>query len=896
MQVTAEKNHTQPVEVAGRLISGVPGSHQTLLLGLRRQFGIENLMIDGKPWNGENLDGKLPHTIDLHIGVLDPGSSIKIVREAVETALDVGANALLLGRSPQETLLSFVPNCLTCGTAIQPLEASLFHRVCPSCEGKGCDECGQTGLHPQAANVRWRGFRFSELLSASVDEAAEIFTAANDDDISPRLRQEITRRFEVLQQVGLGYITLDRPSPSMSRGEGQRVRLALTMISRLEDMLHILDEPTIGLHPADTRKLIDSFRRLSGSTIFVEHDRSAAAGADYAIDLGPGAGLHGGEVIYSGPTAGLWDADTPSGHYFSGRKKRRHASTRPAATLSITIHGAHLRNLKQIDVPIPIGRLTVITGVSGSGKSTLVEDVLVPSLLTGKAVGCLEVRGPKLIPILVDQSPIGRNPRSNPATYTGLADIIRDLFSAATGLPASFFSFNRPEGACPECQGLGSIEVKMRYLPSTWIECQACAGERFSEEVLAARLPIGGSTYTISEFLALSVVDVKQILMHDSSLTPARLESGLRILDAMEKIGLGYLSLGQPSTTLSGGEAQRIKLARYLGKKSLANQLIVMDEPSSGLHPQDLAGLLGVLNQLVDIGATIILVEHNTDMIRAADWVVDLGPGSGPAGGQVIYAGPLQGLLDCEASLTGRALVEEGEIHPVDEIGLPGVAPSETITIRNAHAHNLKNIDVDIPKQSLTVVTGVSGSGKSSLVMDVLESEARRRYLETLSLYERQGLAEGPEAEVDFGFRSGRGADRNPRKVSVFQAKHGWNRHGPDQAVSHLTFEQQRERVCPLLGQDGSRTEWMGLPGLFSRTTICKAPALYRDDLCGSLFTLSRHRIVEHTSTRKADHRSAKTSSGGGDVFTGFLPKGLPGETIKLWVLLNHGAGGSIQF
>ena len=372
-----------------------------------------------------------------------------------------------------------------------------------------------------------------------------------------------------------------------------------------------------------------------------------------------------------------------------------------------------------------------------------------PSLLTGQAVGCLDVRGPKLIPILVDQSPIGRNPRSNPATYTGLADIIRDLFSAATRLPASFFSFNRPQGACPECQGLGSIEVKMRYLPSTWIECQVCSGERFSDEVLAARLSMGGSTYNISEFLSLSVVESRQLFMRDSTLTPARLDSGLRILDAMEKIGLGYLSLGQPSTTLSGGEAQRIKLARYLGKKSLANQLIVMDEPSSGLHPQDLAGLLGVLNQLVDIGATILLVEHNTDMIRAADWVVDLGPGSGPAGGQLIYAGPLQGLLDCEASLTGRALVEEGEIHPINGIGSPDVIPSEIIAIRNAHAHNLKNIDVDIPKQSFTVVTGVSGSGKSSLVMDVLESEARRRYLETLSLYERQGLAEGPEAEVD---------------------------------------------------------------------------------------------------------------------------------------------------
>ena len=386
--------------------------------------------------------------------------------------------------------------------------------------------------------------------------------------------------------------------------------------------------------------------------------------------------------------------------------------------------------------------------------------------------------------MFVDQSPIGHNPRSNPATYTKLADIIRDLFASGTGLSPSHFSFNRPEGACPACEGMGAQEVTMRYLPSTWIPCAECDGQRFSDTVLAAKMPFGERLLSIADFFALTIAEAASLLCDEARLAEGNRRAARSILAALCDIGLGYLTLGQPSPTLSGGEAQRVKLARYLGKRSLAGQMLVLDEPSTGLHPHDLAGLLTVLDRLVCAGATVVVVEHNTDIIRAADWVVDLGPGAGPAGGRLLYAGSPDGLLDAPDSLTGQALDEdenesgrrrerengEGEwgqrdadegvtfgprasppvlpspTLPHSSSGLPSLALS--VSIRAARANNLKGVDVDFPKGKLTVVTGVSGSGKSSLVADVLETEARRRFLEMLSMYERQGAHEGPEAAV----------------------------------------------------------------------------------------------------------------------------------------------------
>lgn len=738
----------RPCGIHVPLLRGVKGSHKTLLKMLTGEFGPDTLRVDGRPWHPQSLDAAKPHDIEVEVAHFTGNVSAGNVRRVVQMAAALGTHALVVRTDEEVLTLSQASVCFMCGTWFGDLEPIHFRTPCPDCGGKGCDRCDGTGLYPEAATVRWHGLRLPDLLAHSVEDVRAFFVEAGFPPSAARLQIEVARRLEALTQVGLGYIALNRSSPTLSRGEAQRVRLAVALTSRLEDMLHVLDEPTIGQHPADVSRLLPAFRQLAGPVVYVEHDRAAAAVADCAIDLGPGAGSKGGRLLFSGTPAGLWEADTPTGRYFSLRECVTAPEPRPEPERFLVVRGAHLRNLQEIDVPIPLARLTVITGVSGSGKSTLVEDVLVASLAENKPTGCRAVEGPSLKPVLVDQNPIGRNPRSNPATYTKLADIIRDLYAAVTGLSASHFSFNRPEGACPACQGMGAIEVRMRYLSSTWIPCTACDGRRFSEKVLSARVDFQGRRLSIAGFYRLSVWEAMPLLLGEERLPPQSQQAAKRILEALCDVGLGYLSLGQPSPTLSGGEAQRVKLAKYLGRRSLTRQLLVLDEPSTGLHPQDIAGLLIVLDRLVRAGGTIVVVEHNTDIIRAADWVVDLGPGAGPAGGQMLYAGPPARLTDMEGSLTGRALREEATIRPRPRATPRNEARPASISIRDARAHNLKGVDVDFPKGALTVVTGVSGSGKSSLVSDVLEAEARRRFLESLSLYERQSTREGPEAPV----------------------------------------------------------------------------------------------------------------------------------------------------
>lgn len=754
-QILAAAQNDPGLKIWAPLARRAKGSHRTLLHLLTAQFEPADLRVDGAPWDGHPLDPAQPHNIDLCLanaaGPLDHAAA----RALVEDVLALGASSALLENHPPLTL-ALAPVCPTCGAWFGDLEPLHFHKACPHCQGEGCERCAGTGMHPEAAAVRWMQMRLPALLALTVTQAHDLFASFSGSPMpaAGRLLTEIRRRLEALLDVGLGYIALNRPSPTLSRGESQRVRLAVALTSRLEGMLYVLDEPTIGQHPADVQRLLPVLRRLSGPVVYVEHERIAAAAADQALDLGPGAGTEGGRLLYSGDPAGLWAADTPTGRFFSGRASHALRLQKLPAPASgegdgfLTLHGAHLHNLRGIDVPIPLGRLTVISGVSGSGKSTLVEGVLVASLQAGKAVGCRALEGPKLKPVLVDQEPIGSNPRSNPATYTKLSDILRDLFASQSDLTASHFSFNRPEGACPTCGGMGAVEVKMRYLPSTWIPCADCVGERFSDAVLAVRLPFNGADYSIADLYRLSIAEVLALFQGEDRLSEAQQASALRLLEALVTVGLGYLPLGQPSPTLSGGEAQRVKLSRFLGRSRLSGQLLVLDEPSTGLHPQDLAGLMAVLDRLVRAGATVVVVEHNTDILRAADWLIDLGPGAGPAGGALLYAGPPEGLDQVEGSPTARALCEEAGVRPRSQPGDTSRRPAE-IAVVGARVHNLQDVSVSFPHGKLSVVTGVSGSGKSSLVMDVLETEARRRYLESLSMYERQGVREGAEAQVE---------------------------------------------------------------------------------------------------------------------------------------------------
>lgn len=715
-------------------------------------------MVDGKPLTNEVLARGLSpggkHSVAVAIGSLEPGATMRDARRLVEAAAATGALEIILHTKKESHALSLAPVCPRCARPLSEPKPVHFHSSCPACEGQGCDRCAGTGEHPQAVAVTIEGRRLSELLRCTCAELAQWDWKTIR---SQEIRDELTNRLRFLAAVGLGYVTLDRASPTLSRGESQRLRLAMVLVAPLENMTHVLDEPTIGQDPEDVARLVPMLRRLPGRIICVEHEIAIIRTADTVVDLGPGGGPDGGELLFLGTPADLSRADTRTGRAVRGAFDGPPPAGKPRADEStgwIRIAEAESRNLQRVEVSVPTSRLTCVCGVSGSGKTTLVFEVIAPSVSLGRAVGCRTFDGPKRKTVTVDQGPIGRNPRSTPATYTKLADTLRDLFADLTGLTASHFSYNRPEGACPDCDGIGSIEVKLKHLPSRWLTCTTCAGRRFREEVEAARIEVAGRGVSIGELYAMSVVEAVE-LFNDLDLPESR--KIRRVLSILVEVGLGYLQLGQPSPTLSGGEAQRIKLAKFLHRRRRGPTLMLLDEPTTGLHTADVGCLLRVLRQIAADGATVVVVEHNLDVIRSADWAIELGPGSGPDGGRVLYQGPPAGLSRIEsptaralrgtdADATGRYGVEtRGEVTGTSgERRMP-----DAIEIRGARANNLRAIDVSIPHRAFTVVTGPSGCGKTSLIRDVLEAEARNRAIAGLSMYERQNASAAKPVDVD---------------------------------------------------------------------------------------------------------------------------------------------------
>ncbi len=621
--------------------------------------------------------------------------------------------------------------------------------------------------------ARCRAFFDCLHLPAPLDEAADL------------LLTEIRARLSYLCQVGLAYLTLDRQSRTLSGGEVQRINLTTALGTSLVNTLFVLDEPSIGLHPRDMGRVIEVMQRLrdaGNSLVVVEHDPQIMFAADRILDMGPGPGERGGEVVSFGTPDQLRAGHSLTAEYLSGRK-RADAGVAPrppeAKGAQLQLLGAAEHNLKNIDVTIPLARLVCVTGVSGSGKSTLVQDVLHAALLKAKGRPTetpgahRALAGAELIEdaVMVDQSPIGRTTRSNPASYVGAFDAIRALFAAAPaakerGYTAGTFSFNAGNGRCPSCSGNGFEHVEMQFLSDVYLRCPDCNGRRFRAEVLEVTLADRNGAQ------ALSIADVLELTVAEALAFFADHAQVQAVLAPLADVGLEYLKLGQPVPTLSGGEAQRLKLARHLleankgspaaGGLARKGKLFLFDEPTTGLHFDDIAKLLGALRKLIVTGHSVVVIEHNLDVIRASDWIIDLGPEGGDAGGEIVCTGTAAELRAHAASHTGKAL-RDYDAAPGRSAGTPrrlGVSEAlplqkalvvqpNCIRIHNAREHNLRNVDVDIPRDQFTVITGVSGSGKSTLAFDILFAEGQRRYLESLNAYARQFVQPSSRPDVD---------------------------------------------------------------------------------------------------------------------------------------------------
>ena len=536
---------------------------------------------------------------------------------------------------------------------------------------KTCPGCGGARLKPESLAVRVAGKTIAEASALTTTDLADwldhLRLPAFQQTVANHILQELRARVGFVNDVGLGYLTLDRQTRTLSGGEAQRIALSNALGSRLVDTLYVLDEPSIGLHPADVDRLLGLLRKLSdaGNTVVVvEHDPAAMRAADWMVELGPGSGDAGGQLVYQGPAAKVSEAATLTGQYLSGEKRIGVPSARRPAVRWLDVNGARLHNLAGVDVRIPLGTLTAVTGVSGSGKSTLVHDVIYRQLESrlrgehtakqhlGEPVGdVVSLKGWEHLEdvVLIDQAPIGRTPRSNPVTYVKAFDELRALFaneplSRARRYEPSTFSFNVAGGRCEGCEGAGHVLIEMVFLANVFVPCEVCGGSRYKREVLDVKLQ--GSS--IAQALEWTVDEaIRRLHRH------ARLA---RCLWYLQQVGLGYLRLGQPATTLSGGEAQRLKIARELARARGGRRLYILDEPTTGLHLDDVRVLCRVLDRLVDAGHTVVVIEHNLDVIKRADWVIDLGPGAGDQGGRIVAAGTPEDIAQVAESATGRYL------------------------------------------------------------------------------------------------------------------------------------------------------------------------------------------------------------------------------------------------
>jgi excinuclease ABC subunit A len=726
-------------QVLAPIARGRKGEYRKELLDMRRA-GYVRARVDGQLVDlGDEiaLDKQKKHTIEIVVDrlVMKPGDALmRRLADSVETSLKLAGGLVgVLREDGSLHLYSEKLACIKCGVSYPEITPRVFsfnspHGACPACDGIGyvmtpdspdeedftllepCEVCKGARLRPESLSVKLAKQSIAEVTHLSVRAAADFFLSLKLTDrellIAHRILKEIRERLGFLVNVGLDYLTLDRAAATLSGGEGQRIRLATQIGSGLVGVLYILDEPSIGLHQRDNRRLLQTLLRLrdlGNTVVVVEHDAETMMVADHLLDMGPGAGSHGGQVIAQGtPQEVMGNADSLTGQYLRGvqmvslpRRQRK-----PKGMLSIM--GAKKHNLKGITAKIPLGLFTCVTGVSGSGKSTLVLEVLFHSLSqllgrqpsavshqvpsrhasqfvgrkgTGTAGdghpsarrlspprrsqspldGCKELLGVEALDkvIDIDQSPIGRTPRSNPATYTGLFSFIRDLYSnlpesRVRGYKPGRYSFNVKGGRCEACQGDGLIKIEMHFLPDVYVTCEVCKGQRYNRETLE----IHHKGKSIADVLNMTVDDALEFFEHIPYIK--------RKLETLHDVGLHYVKLGQSATTLSGGEAQRVRLSRELSKRPTGRTLYILDEPTTGLHFADVQRLLDVLDRLVEAGNTVLVIEHNLDVIKNADWIIDLGPEGGDRGGEIVAEGPPREVAKSKRSHTGQVLRESG--------------------------------------------------------------------------------------------------------------------------------------------------------------------------------------------------------------------------------------------